>query len=162
MRVVSNTSPLCNLAIIGRLSLLKDRYTTVTIPVAVHRELEALSHPLGRSQIQRALVDGWIVIAEPTLNPAVGSLHLDPGEMEAIQLALNLSADMLLIDERRGRQEARKLHIPVSGILGELLHAKGTGCLASVRVELTRLKDEAGFFLSDEMQMFVLTQAGEL
>jgi len=47
MRVVSNTSPLSNLAIIGRLDLLKQRYGTVRIPPAVARELSALSHLVG-------------------------------------------------------------------------------------------------------------------
>jgi len=55
MRVVSNTSPICNLAIIGRLELLPRRYGGVSIPREVALELGAMSHQAARSQIQAAL-----------------------------------------------------------------------------------------------------------
>jgi predicted nucleic acid-binding protein len=48
MLVVSNTSPLSNLAIIGRLHLLRDRYETVTILSMVRRELDDLRHEKAR------------------------------------------------------------------------------------------------------------------
>ena len=62
MRVVSNTSPLSNLAIIGRLNLLKLRYGTVWIPPAVARELSALSHSAGHARVAAALAEGWLVV----------------------------------------------------------------------------------------------------
>ncbi len=52
MRVVSNTSPISNLAIIGRLSFLRQRYGRVTVPPEVARELRALSH-VARAGFQR-------------------------------------------------------------------------------------------------------------
>ena len=58
MLVVSNTSPLSNLAIIGRLGLLRDRYGSVLIPPAVKSELDALSHPGGKSRLEEALRSG--------------------------------------------------------------------------------------------------------
>jgi len=58
MRVVSNTSPLSNLAIIGRLDFLKQRYGTVRIAPAVARELSALSHPAAQAHLSAALAEG--------------------------------------------------------------------------------------------------------
>ncbi len=55
MLVVSNTSPISNLAIIGRLEFLKRRYGLVRIPVAVADELAALSHPAGAQRIKLTL-----------------------------------------------------------------------------------------------------------
>jgi len=62
MRVVSNTSPVSSLAIIGRLDLLKQRYGRVSIPSAVARELSALSHPDGKARVMAALKQGWLVV----------------------------------------------------------------------------------------------------
>jgi hypothetical protein len=61
MRVVSNTSPISNLAIIGRLDLLKGRYGRLFIPPAVAQELAALSHPQASARIAAALTEGWLV-----------------------------------------------------------------------------------------------------
>ena len=59
MRVVSNTSPVSNLAIIGRLELLRAKYGRVFIPQAVSDELARLSDTNGSAAIQRALAEGW-------------------------------------------------------------------------------------------------------
>lgn len=42
-------------------------------------------------------------------------MRLDPGESEAIALVLEIGADLLLIDERRGRAEAHRLGIKLLG-----------------------------------------------
>src|SRR3954466_11939745 len=58
MRVVSNTSPVSNLAIVNRLGLLKARYEQIAIPPAVHDELQLFSHPEGRERLAQALREG--------------------------------------------------------------------------------------------------------
>jgi predicted nucleic acid-binding protein len=118
MRVVSNTSPISNLAIISRLELLKRRYAEVCIPPEVARELAALSHPTGHSVIQSALAQGWLRIEHPLSQPAPTlPFPLDLGETAAIALAVAASADVLLIDEKRGRTAARTLGMAVGGLL---------------------------------------------
>ena len=160
MRVVSNTSPLSNLAIVGRLDFLPRRYGAVLVPPAVAKELTALSHPDGSGRIAVALAEGWLQIGPP---PPILALPfpLDPGETEAIALACHLKADVLLIDEKRGRQAARHCGLVVAGVLGELLHARHAGWIPSVRNEIQRLRREAGFFVDATVERFILSQVGE-
>lgn len=161
MRAVSNTSPISNLAIIGRLDLLKRRYGNVRIPPAVARELSALSHAGARAGIAAAIADGWLVTETPVAPAPVLPLALDAGETEAIALALSLRADVLLMDERRGREAARSQGLIVAGVLGELLHARQSGLLPNLRIEINRLRTEARFFVDAEIERFILSQAGE-
>ncbi|MBI4327632.1 MAG: DUF3368 domain-containing protein [Chloroflexi bacterium] len=161
MRAVSNTSPLWNLAIIGRLDLLKRRYGTVYIPPAVAQELSALSHPEAKARITAALADGWLVVESPSAPPPLLPIPLDAGETEAIGLALSVRADVVLIDEKRGRDGARQHGLTVAGVLGELLHARQIGLLPDLRREISRLRAEAGFFVDAEIERFIVSQVGE-
>lgn len=52
MRTVSNTSPISNVAVAGRLDLLRRRFGRVVIPRAVARELAALTHDRGKVGIK--------------------------------------------------------------------------------------------------------------
>jgi predicted nucleic acid-binding protein len=161
MRAVSNTSPLSNLAIIGRLDFLKQRYGTVRIPPAVARELSALSHPAAQARLTAALAEGWLLVDNIPSSPPPLPFSLDAGETEAIALALATRADVLLMDEKRGREAARRCGLTVAGALGELLHARQTGLLPDLRHEIKRLRTEAGFFVDAEIERFILSQVGE-
>lgn len=161
MRAVSDTSPLSNLAIIGRLDFLKRRYGVVRIPPAVAQELSALSHPAAKASLTAALAEGWVVVETPPASLPLLPFPLDAGESEAIALALATRADVLLMDEKRGREAARHNGLAVGGVLGELLHARQAGLLPSLRSEIHRLRSEAGFFVDAEIEQFMLSQAGE-
>ena len=163
MRVVSNTSPLSNLAIIGRVDLLRARYGRVVIPPAVAVELQALTHREGRAAIQAAMNTGWLVTEPLPAESEAGRLRdsLDAGEAEAIALAAATAADVLLLDERRGRVVAREFGLKVAGVLGELLHAKLNGSVPSMKEEIQRLRADARFFISPGIEAFFLKEAGE-
>ena len=163
MPVVSNTSPLSNLAIIGRLDLLRDRYGAVLIPPAVHRELAALSHPLGKSRIESALREGWLRIEPLNVGtPAPALPHeLDPGETEAIALCIQRAAEKVILDDALGRAAAKHLGLRFSGLLGELVFAKLAGRIPTVRDEINLLRRDARFFVSEEVEAVILAQAGE-
>lgn len=107
--------------------------------------------------------EGWLVVAEKPADAMdfPRRYSLDHGEIEAIALGIEVKADLLLIDERRGRAVARDQGIAVAGILGELLHAKMVGRLQLVRPQFERLRNEAGFFLDGELERFLLSQVGE-
>jgi predicted nucleic acid-binding protein len=162
MLAVSNTSPISNLAIIGRLEVLRRRYAIVHIPAAVTDELGALTHAFGLGQIKAAFSEGWLVV-KPLGAAAEQQLpfSLDRGETEAILLACQLKADVLLMDEKRGREVARQHGLVVAGVLGELIHAKLAGWIPNVGKEVRRLRVEAGFFVDANIERFILSQVGE-
>lgn len=87
--------------------------------------------------------------------------ELDPGEAEAIVLARQLRADLLLMDEALGRRVAMQEHLPVIGLVGVLLLAKEQGLLDSLGMIFAELEAKAGFFLSQHLKQRVLQEAGE-
>lgn len=109
MTVVSDASALINLARIGELSLLHRLYGALVIPQAVWREVvvEGQGQP-GAEEVGNA---PWIETRKVTNEHLVQALRqdLDAGEAESIALALELEADVLLMDERLGRETARHL-----------------------------------------------------
>src|SRR5438046_2086329 len=114
MLVASNTSPISNLAIIGRLDLLRTLFHDISIPGAVRAELDQLHHPSALKEIQEALRGGWIkpcTLRDDTVAKLLEAT-LDRGEA-AIALALELTADLILLDERDGRSAAERagLHV---------------------------------------------------
>ena len=118
MIVVSDTSPVLNLARIGRLELLPSLYKQVLIPSAVYEEVTASKRDLP-PVIDLAL-QPWLVIASANDQHRVQELreNLDPGEAEAIVLAIERRADLLLVDERRARRTATAAGLTVTGLLG--------------------------------------------
>jgi len=159
--VVCNTSPITNLAAIGHLSLLQQLYIIILIPEAVFRELVNVSSPVPGTQEVQTL--GWIQTQSVVDRELVISLEqeLDPGEAEAIALALELHADLLLLDERRGYRVASRLNLRVQGVLGVLLAAKFRGLISSVKPILDEMIDRAGFWVSQNVYTRFLEQAGE-
>ena len=113
MLAVSNTSPISNLASIGRLSLMRSQFSELWIPTAVLDELTLHPDPVARFDIETAIGDRWIktaaVQSSALLDVFLSSLHR--GEAEAIALATNLKADIVVIDEQEGRQIATQAGI---------------------------------------------------
>jgi predicted nucleic acid-binding protein len=163
MPAVSNTSPLLNLAIINQLHLLQQRFVEVLIPPVVLAELKPGTDYPGTERIQHALDAQWLRVVElkdDTLARAL-RLELDLGEAAAIAIAIELSHTQILMDERDGRAKAKALGLQPVGILGVLLRAKLAGQIPSVETSLRALKNEAGFFIDDELYDGVLIEAGE-
>jgi predicted nucleic acid-binding protein len=132
MIVVSNTSPLTNLAAIGELGLLRELYGDVHIPLGVRDELSAGGRPWpGRDQVLDA---DWIHPQAASDQALLTALQrdLDQGESEAIVLALQLGADVTLMDEYEGRRAAQRLGLAVIGVIGVLLEAKHRGLVPQV------------------------------
>ena len=87
--------------------------------------------------------------------------ELDKGEAEAIALATEIQADVLLIDEREGRSFARQAGLPVRGVLGILIRAKAKAEIDSVRAEIEALRSRAGFFVAPSLEAEVLRNVGD-
>lgn len=86
---------------------------------------------------------------------------LDPGEAEALAVALELRADLVLIDEKRGRDVARRFGLRFVGLLGIVLDAKRKGHVRAVRPLLDELAADAGFWIRDDLRREILEAAGE-
>lgn len=161
MIVVSDTSALCNLALVDRLWLLEAIYQTIIIPEVVANELTAASNLTISSLLQLS----WIQTQSLTNSQLADQLQqargLDAGEANAIALALELQADDLLIDERLGRQEARRLGLSIIGILGILLIAKQRNLIPQVQPVMDALMDQAGFRVSPQLYQRVLALSQE-
>jgi predicted nucleic acid-binding protein len=87
--------------------------------------------------------------------------QLDRGEAEAIALATEIPADILLIDEKDGRIFARQSHLPVRGVLGILIRAKAMGSVLTLRSEIEALRKRARFFVDATLEDEVLRTVGE-
>ena len=153
MIVVSDTSPITALLTIQKIDLLRLLYDDVKVPMAVAQELLAY---------HKTLPD-FIQAVPVNKSPLLDQLkeQLDRGEAEAIVLAKELHADILLIDESLGREAARHEHLPIIGLMGILLIAKKKGLVVSMRDLIDRLEIEAGFYLSRQVKEKVLAVAGE-
>jgi uncharacterized protein len=103
---VSNSTPLIHLAKIGQLELLRDFFGTVLIPEAVYRE--CVDEGIKYEEAALIAQATWLKVQEMNDNYLVTLLNseLDRGESEAIALALAQSADLLLLDDREGRNKA--------------------------------------------------------
>jgi predicted nucleic acid-binding protein len=163
MLVVSDTSPLSNLAIIGRLALLPAQFSEIWMPPAVARELAALEVSSAQAALSEALRSGWLKeIPLPVSAPFPADLRdLDAGETEALRLALATSPNCVLMDEKEGRQRASSLHIRTIGVLGILISAKRAGSISSLRTEIDRLRCDAGFFVDRPLELQVLAMVDE-
>jgi uncharacterized protein len=87
--------------------------------------------------------------------------ELDPGEAEAIALALEKQADLILVDERLGRQVAMALGLRVTGLLGVLAEAKRASLIERVKPVIEDLHERAGFWISAELIAEVLSGLDE-
>jgi predicted nucleic acid-binding protein len=117
--VISDASPISHLHQIGRLGILKTLYGRILIPPAVEMELRAAT------MLHAGIDWSMIEVVAPRDSNAVAALlgELDPGESEAIVIAVELRADLLLIDEAAGRDVAKRYRLRRTGTLGVLLDA---------------------------------------
>ena len=126
MLVIADSSPLIVLTNIGHVDILPALFSEVVIPPEVAAELRQQRRP----QAVRDLIAArptWLVERSPSRLEPIAALH--PGEIAAINLARELSADLLLIDEIRGRTAAIDRGIPITGTIGVLELAADRGLL---------------------------------
>ena len=161
MPVVSNTSPILNLAVIDRLSLIREQFTTVAIPKGVLKELRVGENLPGSKKILDALVAKWLQVEEIQDSAMLRILkrELDAGEAEAIAPAAETSAHWILLDESEARRIAKDLGLKVTGVLGILLRACRQKRIPSLRTEMERLREMAGFYIADHLFEDLLKQS---
>jgi uncharacterized protein len=158
---VSNTSPIFYLSTIGQLDLLRQLYGKIIIPNAVFNEITSVGNTDASAAIVPTL--SWIQ-TQPVSDQAfihTLSVELDPGEAEAIALAVELKANRLLIDERLGRAAAMRSSLQVTGVLGILIAAKRRKLIQEVKPLLDALIQQVGFWVDERLYAEVLQTVGE-
>jgi|RhiMetdeSRZDD1v2_1073273.scaffolds.fasta_scaffold708146_3 predicted nucleic acid-binding protein len=137
MIVIADTTPLNYLILIDLPHILHELFGQVVIPRTVLTEMES---PLAPDKIRQWVAQrpDWLVEKDiqredPTL------AHLDPGERDAITLAQELQADLILLDERLGRQEATTRKFNVTGTVG-ILDRAGTRGLIDIAAAVSQLR----------------------
>ena len=136
--VVSDTSPLNYLVMIGEAAILHLLYDRVLIPSEVLTELEDAGTPAEVVQWVRSRPD-WLEVREVDIHYDDSALNrLDEGERAAILLAQQEADVLLLIDDAAGRAEANRRSIPNTGTLG-VLRAAAIRRFVDLPAALTRL-----------------------
>lgn len=161
MTVVSNTSPIFYLSTIGQLDLLRQLYEEIVIPIAVYDEITNVGNTDASAGVVPTL--SWIKTQFAADRKLVSTLRakLDPGEAEAIALAIELNANRLLMDERLGRTAATQAGLQVTGVLGILVVAKRNNLIQEVKPLLDALIGQVGFWVDRQLYAEVLQAAGE-
>ena len=162
MIVISNTSPLTNLAAIGQFDLLKRLFGQIIIAEGVWSELNAFGKTWpGREEVAQA---NWVSRSIVQNQPLINALtrDLDQGEAESIALAVAVKADLVLLDEKEARHTAHRLGFKVMGVVGILLLAHTRQYIPQVKPNLDALRHIAGFYLDEKLYQAILKQANEI
>lgn len=146
---ICNSSPLIALDAIGQLELLHNLYGSIAVPNAVATEWGL---PLP----------AWIAVATVINTTLVGTLgiQIGPGEAEAIALALEVPTQRIILDDKKARNIAKHLGLPLTGTVAVIVQAKSAGLVSNVRDVLDALA-QSGFRISQTLYDTALQNAGE-
>ncbi len=158
--VVSDTSPIRALDHLREVHLIAEMYGRVIVPPEVARELR---EPRASFPTIDVTVFGFVDVVPVSDRMRIDTLtkELDLGEAETIALACELSADAVLVDEKRGRRVAGGLGLRVIGTVGILLRAKAENRIPAIKPLLESLTNELDFFLSPQLCADAIRIAGE-
>lgn len=162
MIVVSDSTALIGLSAIGGLDWLRQLYTHVVIPQAVYREV--VIDGAGKVSAQDVANASWIQMQ--TLQNyndkayLMNVIGLDEGESEAIVLAQEIGADLLLLDDSAARQYARQQQLKITGMVGVVLAAKQAGIISLARPQLDALL-AVGIFIDAKLYQQACQSVGE-
>lgn len=152
--MVSDTSAITSLLLIDRVDILQSLYGEILVPPAVEREL------LRFHAVLPAPIQVRPVRSDAMLEKLLGVL--DEGEAQAITLAQQLSADLLIIDEKQGRAIAHQSGLRYMGLVGLLIEAKHKGIIPELKSTFDQLLQKAGFRLSPALYEMILSDEGEI
>ncbi len=155
--VVSNSSPIIHLAKIGKLDLLESLYGNIVVPDKVYLECTDTTY---FHEETRLISDAYWISKMKIKNVRLFNLlypEIDAGEAEALVLALENNADLVLLDDMEARIKARKLGLLFTGVLGVLLKAKNQGMAVSLKEDIEKL-EQTGFRISSDLKAKFISQ----
>lgn len=158
MIVVGDSSALIAFHRLEFWSLLPQLYGEVHVPDSVWPEVFLAARFSGSMPAPPAWLMRHPAPTDTSNIPETATL--DRGEADAIQLARDLPADLLLIDEACGRKIAQRLGLRITGVVGVLIEARRRGLIPSLAAPLGRLK-AMDFWLSDQLVREALRLVGE-
>jgi len=147
--VISDTSCIIALTNIDELRLLKELYQNLITTQQVAEEFGEV-------------LPNWIEIRNPEDQQKQKMLEfqIDKGEASAITLALEVSADLIILDDYKARQVAEKLDLKITGTLGVIIRAKNKGVISSIKPALNKLQHN-NFRISEDLIKEALKESGE-
>jgi uncharacterized protein len=154
MNVVSDTTAITTLLKAGQVGLLRELFDRVFVPQAVWDELKAFHSSLPDFVELRTVSNSGQRLP--------GMEFLGRGEAEALLLAKELNARLLVTDDRKARAAAKKLNIVCVGLVGIVIQAKRAGKISSVRDLLDIIETKGGLYLSDAVVAEALRLADEI
>ncbi len=146
---VFDASPLIVFWQVGYFDLLRELFHHIAVPTAVAKEV---TPTVGQ-------LPGWIEVRHVPLVPTLPRM-LDPGEREAIALALALAAEFVALDDLPGRRVAAGLGFTVIGSFGLLIRAKRRGLMDDVRPTMDSMV-ASGLYVTEQLYREILDAAGE-
>lgn len=153
MIVISDTTALTTLLKAGFHRVLPDLFGEVILPVAVADELFRYHGELP----------SWCVVRKVTESELLTSLlqAVDKGEAEAIALAIEMDADPILLDDKKGRRSAEKLHLTVLPLPAVMLAAKRNGFIPSLTRAMHTLAEHGNYRVAEQALIELLRSASE-
>ncbi|MDY6768784.1 MAG: DUF3368 domain-containing protein [Candidatus Nanohaloarchaea archaeon] len=150
---VSDTSPLMNLALTSRLHLLEEQFSRLFVPDQVMNELRQGEEGVGPVKTQ--VEDGFIDTVQVEEDDLFRELRreLDSGEAATIRYAVREGIETVLIDEKEGRDAARRHDLNPVGVIGILMRAYESS--DRFQEAMDELRGE-GFWISDDLYRDVL------
>jgi predicted nucleic acid-binding protein len=137
MIIVSDSSPLVCFAILGMLDVLNDIIEKIMVPTAVYEEISVPKKPY--SEEIKLFLKNRVIPVKNKVAVKLLDKEVDPGEAEAIVLAIEKNIGDILIDDPKGRKAARTHGLSPVGTIGILLQAKKTGRIKQVKPLLDKL-----------------------
>jgi len=160
--VTSDAGPLIHLAKIGLLDLLREIFSTITIPLEVKAEVVDRGKEKGFADaflIEEAIRNGWILVVDVKMSDEFLELcrqaGVDKGEAEVLRHAKE-KGGLALLDDESPRDLARSLGIPVRGTLGVLVESARKGALA--RMAALKKLDELSDLMYMSSELYKLTR----
>jgi predicted nucleic acid-binding protein len=164
MTVISDSTPLIHLSAVADLPLLRDLFGAITIPDAVFHEVVTAGQGRPGSLEVEAAAGSWIKVEQrmPTASTIriMEQEKLQLGEAQAIELGLELKAELLLLDEQRAVEFARSAGLTIMRTGTVYAAAKRSGLIDSVGSRLDALR-AAGFWLRERDYQAILKACGE-
>ncbi len=151
MKVVVNATPLINFASINQLDILESLFGEIMVPFHVWDEVVTKAGKYETSQIIKSAKFIKLGKAKDELLYKTLLVDINRGEAEAIVFALEINADLIILDEKEARNFAEYYGLNFTGTIGCLLKAKEKGIIENLKPVLEDIKFKGNFWLSDDV-----------